>query len=83
MYIYILYIYICMYIYFEYTDMNIYNNNNNNIYIYNIYIYIYDDHMPLIFHLIKLGNHTSKTWVLRFASHHVSEYAFFWCYLSK
>ena len=57
--IYILYIYICMYIYFEYTDMNIYNNNN--IYIYNIYIYIYDNHMPLIFHLIKLGNHTSKT----------------------
>ena len=36
------------------------------IYIY-IYIYIYDNnHMSLIFHLIKLDNHT-KRWVLHFA----------------
>ena len=49
-YAYILYIYICIYIY---------------VYVY-IYIYIYDNHMALIFHLIKLGNHTERR-VFRFA----------------
>ena len=42
-----------------------------------MYIYIHDNHTTLIFHFIKLGNNTSKTWVLRFA------YAIFWCYLLK
>ena len=40
-----IYIYICIYIYIY-------------IYIYNIYIY--DNHMALIIHLIKLGNHTKR-----------------------
>ena len=36
------------------------------IYIIYIYIYIYDNHMALIFHLIKFGNYTKRR-VLRFA----------------
>ena len=31
------------------------------IYIYmHMYMYVYDNHMVLIFHLIKLGNHTKR-----------------------
>ena len=58
-------IYIYIYIY-------IYNIYKYHIYVdWNIFLYmhiycIYDNHMALIFHFIKLGNHTERL-VLRFA----------------
>ena len=63
-YIYI-YIYIHTYIYIYNIHIYMYIYIYIYIYMYNIHIHIYDNHMALIFHLIKLGNHTKRR-VLRF-----------------